>query len=217
MIGVLCGLKSEARIADGMAHAIMVGCGAARQERARALVRHMVEQGATRLISFGLCGAVSPDLVAGDLVLGSSVMSRDQAWEAEQAFYAPLIEQLPSALCGSVWGGAKIAARAQDKALILRRTGCMAVDTESHIVAEAASRAALPFNIVRAVCDTADMDLPSAALVPLLKEGGVDRRAVWRLIISEPRQLFPLARLGRNAALALRTLREAVAVLADAP
>lgn len=68
LIGILCGLKSEARIADRLPN-VLVGCSAADPERAQSLAYHMVEKGVSRLISFGLAGATSPDLCAGDLVI----------------------------------------------------------------------------------------------------------------------------------------------------
>lgn len=214
MIGILCGMKSEAVIADKIPD-VMVGCSGARRERAEVLVRHMIDQGARRLISFGLCGAVSPDLVAGDLLFGTSVMALGDGWEADGAAYQSLVDRVPSALCVSFWGGDRIAARAQDKAMIYRRTACMAVDMESHIVAKAAHEAGIPFNVIRAVSDPYDMDLPPAALLPLMESGDVDRRAVWLSIKKKPMQLLDLTRLGYNTFLALRSLRLAVTALKE--
>ncbi|MFA6280368.1 MAG: hypothetical protein WC612_06210 [Bdellovibrionales bacterium] len=214
MIGILCGMKSEAVIADKIPD-VMVGCSGARHDRAKALVSHMIDQGAQRLISFGLCGAVSPDLVAGDLLFGTSVMALGDAWEADGAAYQSLVDKLPRALCVSFWGGDRIAARAQDKAMIYRRTACMAVDMESHIVARQAHEAGIPFNVIRAVSDPFDMDLPPAALLPLTAEGGVDTSAVWQSIKKTPAQLFDLTRLGYNTFLAMRSLRFAVTALKE--
>lgn len=215
MIGILCGLRSEAKIADRIPN-VLVGCSAARPQSARSLARHMAEQGVDRLISFGLAGGVSPDLVAGDLLLGVSVMaSKDSCWEADAAWHKSLVEQLPHALCVPVWGSDRIAAKVEDKELIYRRTGCMAVDMESHIVAQVASEYGIPFNIVRSVSDTASMGLPEAAQVPLLDDGTVNRRGVWLSIRKKPMQIPDLARLGIGSFRAMRSLRQVVEVMAE--
>ncbi len=103
MIGILCGLRSEALIADKIPGAL-VACSAANPDRAQALALLMVEKGVKRLISFGLAAGLNEDIVAGDLVLGSSVMTANHAWEADEAFNRSLIDALPFALCIPIWG-----------------------------------------------------------------------------------------------------------------
>ncbi len=208
MIGILCGLKSEAKIADRIGD-VLVGCSAGRAERAEELVAHMVGQGATRLISFGLSGATSEDLAAGDLVLGSSVMAAGEGWEADAAWNARLMDLWPCLAC-AVWGSKRVVSSLEEKAAIARRAGCLIVDMESHIVARAAAKARIPFNVMRAVADTADMVLPPAALVPLKPDGGVDLRGVFEAVRREPGQIPALFRLGRNSFLAHRALERAV-------
>lgn len=214
MLGILCGLQSEAKIADRVPE-VLVGCSAARQDRARALVRYLVDQGVTRLISFGLAGALSPHLAAGDLLLGASVMSSAGAWEADDAWNHHFLDAQPGALTAPVWGADAVVKTVEEKEKIYRQTGCFAVDMESHIVAQAAFQARIPFNIVRAVSDTASMALPPAALVPLKEDGRVDLRAVFLSVKEKPAQIFELARLGRNTSLAMRTLRHAASVMAE--
>lgn len=208
MLGVLCGLRSEAKIADTLS-GVLVGCSAARIAQAKDMAARLIEQGVTRLISFGLAGATSPDLLAGDLVLGAAVSSADGAWEADGEWNARLMQASPRFLCAPVWGSRRIAVSLEEKEAIYRRTGGMIVDMESHIAAVAAAQAAIPFNIVRAVADTADMVLPPAALVPLKQDGSVDFRGVFSSIVNQPSQLMDLVRLGQNTGRALRALKEA--------
>ncbi len=214
MIGILCGLKSEAKIADKIP-GVLVGCSAAQPDRARAVVNHLIDQGCRRLISFGLAGATSPDLQAGDLLLGATVMSAAGAWETDTEWNDRLIQRLDCFMCVPVWGSKRVVSSVEEKSAIYRRAGCLIVDMESHIVAEAAAQARIPFNIVRAVADTADMLLPPAAKVPLLEDGGVDLRGVWKSIINQPSQLIELAKLAHNSFLATRALKHAVAVIAE--
>lgn len=212
MIGILCGLKSEARIADKIP-GVLVGCSAARPDRARALVDHMLDHGVSRLISFGLAGATGPDIAAGDLLLGATVMSAQGAWEADADWNQSVIQHSSGFMCVPVWGSERIATSIEEKEAIYRRAGCLIVDMESHIVAQAATQARIPFNIVRAVTDTATMTLPPAARVPLLEDGGVNMRAIFSSLINQPSQLIDLIHLGHNTSLALRALKHAVAVI----
>lgn len=212
MIGILCGLQSEAKIADRIPN-VLVGCSEARPERAAELVRHMVRQGVTRLVSFGLAGALAPEMEAGDLVLGATVVSARGAWEVDSGWNMKMMNHLDAYHCAPVYGSDKLFTSPKMKQGCMVRTGCMAVDMESHIVAEIAARAKLPFNIVRAIADTSDMALPPAALVPLGPDGRIDLRGIFQSIKKEPKQLPELIRLGRYTARANKALKRAVAAM----
>lgn len=210
MIGILCGLRSEALIADRMSN-VLIGCSAAQPARARQLVQQMIEKGVNRLISFGLCGGLSSDLAVGDLIVGMTVMSaRDTAWEADSHWNSRFIEHCPDTIGVPVWASDHMASRVEDKAMIFRRTGCLAVDMESHIVASMAQDYGLPFNVVRAVSDPFDMALPPAARVALKEDASVNLRAVFAAIREKPSQLPDLIRLGLSTSRAMRSLRHAV-------
>ncbi|MCL2469823.1 MAG: hypothetical protein FWF24_06310 [Alphaproteobacteria bacterium] len=213
MIGVLCGLKSEAKIADRIP-GVLVACSGAQALQAQKLVKQLADQGVRRLISFGLAGGLSPELQAGDLLLGVSVMATASGcWEADERWNKPLVGQLPDAFCVSFWGSDRTAFTAEEKNLVFRRTGCMAIDMESHIVARAAARYNIPFNIVRAVSDGATFSLPPAARVPLTKEGTIDRSGIWKSIKKQPLQIKDLVTLGLSTHRAMQALKRAVEVL----
>lgn len=211
-LGVLCGLRSEAKIADKLPNAF-VACGAARQASSESLARQLVDKKVKRLISFGLAAGLSSDMEAGDLLLGATVVSEKGAWEADESWNARLLEYLPCYQCAPIWGSDVILATVKDKARCAARSGCLAADMESHIVARAAVKAGIPFNVLRAVSDTFDVDLPGAVFVPLLDDGGVNLRGVFASIFKEPRQIPDLARLGFATHKALSGLRQAVAVI----
>lgn len=213
-IGILCGIKSEAKIASKIVNS-MVGCSAARPDRARALAQLMIDKGATRLLSFGLAGGISPELETGDLLIGTSVMTARGAWEADAALNGLLVDRLPQALCVSVWGCDHIAATPEEKALILRRTGCMSIDMESHVVAQMAQDNGIPFNVVRAISDPYNTALPPAARVPLMEDGGVDFTGVIDSLKKTPSQLPAMAKLGFATFRALRALRHAITVIEE--
>jgi len=64
-----------------------------------------------------------------------------------------------------------IAAAATAKAALHARSGAVAVDLEARSVAGAASRAGLPFLVIRAIADPAEHDLPPAASARLKPDG----------------------------------------------
>lgn len=212
MIGILCGLHSEAKIADKIP-GVLVGCSGARQEKARALADYLIEQGVKRLVSFGICGALSPDLAPGDLLLGATVMSKRGAWEADPLFNQQAVTHLNCYSLAPIWGSEKVITNPAEKASIYRQTGCLAADMESQIVARAAAKARIPFNVIRAVADTSTTKFPPAALLPLLEDGKVDFKAVFSSIVNQPKQLPDLITLGHHSAAAHRALKTAVTVI----
>src|SRR6516162_8913445 len=82
---VLCtsGLAAEARIATAAGFPVIIGGG--NRERTTALVEEAVRR-ASCLMSFGIAGALSPDLRAGDVVISAEVVSDGQRWRADEGF-----------------------------------------------------------------------------------------------------------------------------------
>ena len=72
MLVVVTGLKSEAKILRGQGVACISVGGKA--DSAPARIESAVAQGATGLVSFGIAGALHPDLRTGDLVVGQTVV-----------------------------------------------------------------------------------------------------------------------------------------------
>lgn len=83
---VITGLAVEARIAIGADVGMLVGAG--RADRLAADLDTAIARGARRLLSFGVAGALAPQLQAGDLVVADGVydgprrLSCDPSWRA---------------------------------------------------------------------------------------------------------------------------------------
>lgn len=212
MLGVICGLRSEAKIADRIP-GVLVACSVAQPQRALVLARHLTSQKVSRLISFGLAAGLSEDLVAGDLVLGGSVMTANNAWEADQDWNSSFLDRMSSGLCVPVWGSRTLVQSVEHKDMIYRRSGCLVADMESQAVAFAAQEAGIPFNIVRSISDSHDVDLPPAALSALKEDGSVDYKSVYASIKQQPSQIMDLIGLGVNTSKAMKSLRQAVKVI----
>jgi len=118
---------------------------------------------------------------------------------------------------GALYSGGAVVATAAEKQALFTRTGAVAVDLESAAVAAAAARHALPFAVLRAICDPASRSLPQAALVALDPTNGtVDIRAVLRETLQHPADIAALVLLGTDAARARRALSRRVKQIAAA-
>jgi adenosylhomocysteine nucleosidase len=205
VLGVIVGLAAEARIARPLAHPVAVGGGGA--IGAEAAARRMVAEGATALLSFGLCGGLDPGLRPGDLLLPPAVLLGG----THHAVARSIAERFGAITPAPLLGGTHVVAFAAEKRRLHMATGAAAVDLESGSVARVAAEAGLPFAVVRAVCDAAGQDLPPAALAALDSKGAIGLTRVLASIARHPTQLPALLALAAHAAAARRSLRRAVA------
>jgi len=216
---VLCtsGLAAEARIARAAGFQVIVGAGDPR--RTAALVE-AAAQHAKCLVSFGIAGGLAPHLRPGDVIVSGHVIGDDRHWGGDRRFQREVVDlaQRIDAVQGPVLGARAILATEEDKARAWRRTGALAVDTESAIVARTAEAAGMPFLVLRTIADPATRELPPAALIPLSEAGKPAFIQVFREVLRRPRQisaLFGLAWETRRALTALpgpaHALRGAIA------
>jgi adenosylhomocysteine nucleosidase len=180
---VLCtsGLAAEARIARAAGFPVVIGAGD--RERTTALVESAVK-GANCLMSFGIAGALSPDLRSGDIVISAEVVSDHGHWRADDLFQN----------------------RVADKSRAWKETGALAVDLESAVVARIASEAGIPFLVARTIADTAFRELPPAALIPLSEAGTPNLARVLGSVLRRPRQIGTLIGLALETRMALLAL-----------
>ena len=199
------GLPSEARIAAGPGVRAIAGGGDGLA--LGAAIEREIATGARALLSFGIAGALDPTLVTGALIVARSVWSaRASPLLADTRWSQTLLRLLPDAIEGELAGSDGIVDSAAAKAAWRARSGALAVDMESHIVAAIASRHGLPFVALRAVADTADRHVPHAATVAMRAGGGVDLLAVLASLARGPAQLGDLFRLAGDSRRALRAL-----------
>jgi len=216
-----CGLKREARIATRAGMLAVAGGGD--DARLEAELDALAGQ-AQMILSFGLCGALSPHLGVGDVVLGTELYTYtrhpglDPGSTALRATPSPVAPwtlkyvqgegspEASMAVRGPVFASKTILATAAEKECVFRETGAIAVDMESYIAARVAARHALPFAILRVVSDRSDHALPPAALVGMSRDGGTNLGAVLGSLRQNPGQLPALIRTGLHAERAFSTL-----------
>ncbi|HEY3799874.1 MAG TPA: hypothetical protein VGL58_16110 [Caulobacteraceae bacterium] len=203
------GMTREARIlADG---AVLIGGGDAAELTAK--LETELRDGGRGVISFGLCGALEPSLKVGDLVVGDSVADEGEAWAADAAWAQRLAAALPDAKVGRFARAEAPVATVADKAELRRRTGAVAVDLESYIVAKQARWFGAPFAILRAVSDDASRTLPHAARVGLGPDGRPAIGAVLASLGANPWQIPSLVRTALEAEDGFHALERARAAL----
>ncbi|HEX6117958.1 MAG TPA: hypothetical protein VFZ03_00815 [Dongiaceae bacterium] len=89
MLGVVTGLRSEAKLLRGTGLACISTGG--RAHIARAKIDRLIGRGVRGLVSFGIAGALSPDLRTGDLVIADTVTNDiGEVWGAHQAWVQAL-------------------------------------------------------------------------------------------------------------------------------
>jgi hopanoid-associated phosphorylase len=209
MLGILCGIRSEAVIARKVVGST-VACAGARPQRARWLARELVKKGATYLLSFGIAGGLETGLPVGSLVIGTQVMSTDGMWDCDKGWVNRLSQQLPEAHCGTVWGSETVIAAAADKLALYRKSHCLTVDMESQCVAQVAAETKLPMAVVRVVCDEASMDVPPAVINAIAEDGSVLVGKTLASLFWHPTQLPDLLQLMGGSRKALRVMRGSV-------
>lgn len=212
MLGIICGLESEMALVRGMGNS-RAACAAARPELARVKARELIGQGATSLLSFGLAGGLKQGLPVGAVVIATSVQTLNGNWDCDAEWVVNLKRLLPEAYYGKTFGSDKIISDTAHKFELYKKFDCLIADMESQRVAEVAREANIPFAVLRAVTDTAEMCLPSAALVQLLDDGRIDISKILLNILFHPRQIPELIRLGKNTGMALKNLNNAVKIL----
>ncbi len=199
---VMC-LAFEARIAAGAGVALVCN---GRRERLRDQVRHACEH-SDGLISFGVAGGLDARLRSGDWIIATTVVSESGRFRTEERWTRRLCAALPGATCADISGLDAPVSRPIEKAAIGRAHRTVAIDTESHVVAEEATRHRIPFVVARVVLDPAWRELPPAALVPLNADGTPHLAGVMRSVLSKPSQMIGLTKVTADACRAWSALR----------
>jgi adenosylhomocysteine nucleosidase len=210
---IVCGLKREVAILAGPGRTTF--CGDASTLRARLAEAAGLKP--SLVVSWGLCGGLDPQLRAGDLILGSEVVSNDGAVRTDEAVTASLAQRLLGA-------GVRVVVErfaasdapivtAVAKAELRRAREAATVDMESLIAGQYALNQRVPFAILRAVADPAERSLPPLALKAVNSDGGVNVQAVIGELIRSPWQLAGLRALAADSRAAFQALKRCRSLL----
>lgn len=172
----------------------------------------------TGLISWGVCGGLSRDLSAGDLIIPKSIVNQqkqcidcDTGWH--QAIQHALGHEDAVFFDSMMVNSEFIIETSQDKQDLFAQSHADAVDMESFAVAMFANRHQLPFIVIRAVVDTVDDTLPSATRF----ETGQSDTSLATIMnaLAHPWQWPALIRTGRQFNRALNSLNKSSRQIID--
>jgi adenosylhomocysteine nucleosidase len=158
------------------------------------------------IISFGMAGALSPDLRIGDWIIGERVCGGFEA-ECDPQWRAALASALPGAGVGPVYADGRLIGDPAEKQTLRSSHGAIAADMESHLAAEAAARAGAPFAILRCISDEASHALPPAIAVAMAPDGKLALGAILGSIIRKPVQTVEFIKTIRTFSNAYEALK----------
>lgn len=203
-VGIVVGMKSEARIARKLGWPVETGGGT--PAGAMRAAETLVAKGAKALVSFGLAGGLDPVLFPGDLLVPHTVLDHGE----QLACDLELMRRLGGPTRHTILAETEIVPTALEKRDLCRETGAQAVDLESGAVARVALAHGLPFAVLRAICDPANCSLPPAAIIALDHQGGIGFLRVFLSVLRMPRQIQDLRELAADAHIARDALIERI-------
>jgi len=206
---IVTGLVQEARIAAGPGMTVI--CSSSDPQQLRALLTVFDPTTIRGVISFGVAGGLDPSLKSGDVVVATEVLAGAARWLAG----LPLNEELIASVGlgnrrivrGRLAGAEEVVVARHIKAALHLETGAAAVDMESHIAADYAAKAGLPFAAMRVISDPATRALPPLAMAAIKPNGNIDLGKVLRAVARNPSALLDLVSTGIDFNRALRSLR----------
>jgi len=219
-LGIIVGVPAEVRslakhtvtndepiyLRDGVTLAVS-GVGS---RRASLASRTLLRKGATALLSWGSAGGLSPKLSPGSLILPKIIIASDRSvYHVDPSWHKNLCNRLEGQVdfyTGPLAESATVVQTSAEKAILFQQTGAIGVDMESASVAAVAKEARVPFVAVRAVCDSADMTLPTSVLNASDEFGRLSFLKLIRGLAGRPTELFLLIHLARDYRAAQRTL-----------
>ena len=206
---IVTGLVQEARIAAGPGMTVV--CSSSDPQQLRALLTVFDPTTIRGVISFGVAGGLDPTLKSGDVVVATEVLAGDARWLAGLPLNDDLIASVGLGrrriVRGRLAGAEEVVVHRHVKAALHSETGAAAVDMESHIAADYAAKAGLPFAALRVVSDPAHRALPPLAMAAIKPNGDIDLRKIMRSVVRNPMTLRDLVSTGIDFSRALRSLR----------
>lgn len=179
-------------------------------ERAGRAARILLDRGASSLVSTGVSGGLSPDVLPGDLIVAEQVQGPDGRYSASSSLTNALHKMISDGGTGIAKGlilcKKEPVTSTREKKELYRETGALAVDMESAAVSAEADRVGSKFAVLRAVCDPAHMSLPFDPAAILKPDGDIRYGALLSLVLSRPARLPGFYRTGRAFSRAMASL-----------
>lgn len=161
------------------------------------------------VVSAGVCGALSPDLAEGDLVVPEAVVGAGSVRCPTAAL--PGLRR-----AGTILTVAAVLATAERKARLWMETGALACDMESGPIVEWASARGLPGAVVRGVSDTSSRGVAPDLAAVVEPDGRVRTATAIRVVLSRPGAIAEAMTLRTGTQAALKSVAAALGTVARA-
>lgn len=189
--------------AVGRIEVVATTTGIGTRAAARTAERLLDSTPVDHLLVVGVAGGIGPSLAIGDLVVPDLVI--DLATGAEHR---------PQRVGDCASRGTLVTSDDllvdPDQVARLARQGVIAIDMETAAIAAVCERRGCPWSVFRAISDRADDGSTDAAIFGLAgPDGRPNLPALLRFVLTRPRRVAQLARLGRGLQLAAHVAADA--------
>lgn len=178
------------------------------------------------VIMAGVAGALSAPMTPGHLVVADRIVNwrkESPAPESTLPIAAEPLQAMKTALrsagldfsTGLIMTCNRVLATGEEKRAARERSGAIAVDMESGMIAAEAASRRLPFACVRAILDMADEELEVAEVADA--DGRIRPLAAAGAILRKPGLAIGLARVMRNMSRATESLADALSAILREP
>jgi adenosylhomocysteine nucleosidase len=161
----------------------------------------------TLVVSAGVCGALSPDLREGDLVVPATVLG-----PAGERHATAELAGLPRA--GALASVRDVVATPAAKARLWVETQALACDMESAAILAWAGARGIPAAVIRGVSDAADRGVPRDLAAVVEPDGRVHTARAVRAMLARPRAIADAMTLRTGTGAALKAVAQALGRLA---
>lgn len=218
-IGVVCGFQAEIDCFNKAVdmsqldpQLFMVIPSGSSSKRAHEATQHLIREGCSKLVSFGIAGGLDSALAVGDVVFSSHVVTNlDEAYGTRPSgkIEMPQLRAGSRVVKGTVCGVDSIAFTVLEKAALYAATKAAIADMESHSVARAAVKNDMPFFVIRAISDASRDTLPAYVAKGVDASGQAQIMPILKGLASNPLSLPLLLNLKKNTDRALASLEAA--------
>lgn len=177
--------------------------------------------GVNRLANWGVAGALDDSLAPGDIVVPERIRHDpdDPGFTTDEVACRRIVAACSATLTvrtGALWSSPEPVASQAGKRELAARSGAIAVDMEAAAIAAVATRAGLPFVVVKAICDPLGRELPRRIMRALDGGGGPSWRTLSAIAFGGPPVWSAVRSLSQDFSQARRALASAARLAARA-
>ena len=176
-------------------------------------IERAVAEGCRGIVSYGLAGGLCPNLRSGDIVVGSEIVGPNGSIPTDDVWSAWLLSAIPTAVYGPIVGIDVPISASASRSELRFRSGALAVDMESHLIARLAAANGIRFVALRVVIDAAGRNVPPTAIACVSSDGETSRWRLSRLLLGRPSDTLDVIRLSADWWIARKALLHCSEVL----